>query len=887
VVNCVHHLAKALAKLGHSVGNGGVTHGHAFDFGEVYTSHGIYPKGHPNEQYNDQLVSNIAGARVVTAVSRWTADQFKHLNVEPKIIHNGVDVEGLQQYRGQNIGYILWGKNTADETSNPWAFIELAQKHPDLEFVMTVVPPGDIPANIRVIGAQSYPDMMKWLSGASVYVSTGTENFPLQVLESMALGVPVVALPRGGVAEVEGILAGDDLDDLLAEAYLHYDQYSAQVFAQAQEYDWLNIAKQYVEVYRDVDLHRPSGKVSVIIPVYNLAHKVERAVKSVLSQTTPPDEIVVVDDGSKDDPQAALNPYLDRIKFFRQENQGVSAARNFGIEQSSGEFICCLDADDALSPNFLQLTKMKLEEDLLNGIAYSGMAVYSEQGRQISDLSGTWNPSLKKLAQQNFIPCANLFRKTAWQRAKGYKNINPSWEDYDLWLSILEKGFKAVYTPRARLLYTQSDAGRSGLERQGNHSNLLRATVDGYHPNLYGNSGLVSFIIPCYNQWEYVEEAVESAWHQDYPHLEVIVVDDKSTLDPYEVGIRALDIADRFPKTRFIYREKNGGLSACRNTGIVHAQGDWIVPLDADDKVDPRFVSECLKVVYNTTQYAYTDLFIWHNYGQGPLEKMETATFSPERLIEKHQHACTILLRRDWLVRLGGYDEAMLDGWEDYELVVRLVKSGHLGTRVPIPLFYYRWRENSMRQQADKKQVQLGRYIWTKHNRDEYLMSCCGGKTIVNGESTIIVNPGDVEVPPGYVLVSYKGQKSGDMSKRGGEHRVYQYSSVKRFFPVHQNDLMAFSTALFSVVTPVTPEPVVEPVEKPPITEVFPEGTDDLTKIPDLTEELQTRLYSAGINTYQRLIATPDTELSEIVGKKLSRKFKQAALTVVRETVGV
>src|ERR1700761_4728013 len=102
---------------------------------------------------------------------------------------------------------------------------------------------------------------------------------------------------------------------------------------------------------------------SVIIPVYNRADVVTAAIESVLAQSFQDFEIVVVDDGSSDDPQSAIAAIGDpRIRFLRQENQGGGRARNTAIDAARGRYIAPLDSDDIFLPHHLQTMK-----DLLDG----------------------------------------------------------------------------------------------------------------------------------------------------------------------------------------------------------------------------------------------------------------------------------------------------------------------------------------------------------------------------------------------------------------------------------------------------------------------------------------------------------------------------------------
>jgi glycosyltransferase involved in cell wall biosynthesis len=98
----------------------------------------------------------------------------------------------------------------------------------------------------------------------------------------------------------------------------------------------------------------PDIRVSVVIPTYNRAAQVSDAVRSVLGQNLPAHEIIVVDDGSTDGTRRALAPLMDRIRYVRTRNRGVSAARNRGIREATGEWIAFLDSDDSWRPEKLR-----------------------------------------------------------------------------------------------------------------------------------------------------------------------------------------------------------------------------------------------------------------------------------------------------------------------------------------------------------------------------------------------------------------------------------------------------------------------------------------------------------------------------------------------------
>lgn len=892
VAHAVYQLGLALADLGHTIvaspDEADVVHGHAFDPGGVYTSHGVYPKGDEGEVYNRQLYNNIVSAKIVTAVSHWTANQFRFTRVEPHIIPNGINIANLQKVSHPLGNFILWAKGSATKTSNAEAFLELANKRKDLKFMMTVVPKGTtVPSNVRVIGVQYHKEMVRFLGMARCYVSTGTENFPIQVLEAMAIGTPVLALPRGGVAEIPSIHLNEDLEAGLEYCLLNDARLIRQQREAVEMFDWAVVAKQYLKVYESYlsseKIRKPSS-VSVVIPVYNSANTIGSAIDSVSPQADC--EIIVVDDGSTDKIDVALKPYKSRIKVIKQANSGVSSARNKGISEARGDYICCLDADDTLSKGFLAQAKEEMDNDVGLGIVYPGMTVFSN-GKQVSDFEP--HPfNFEELTQGNFIPCANLFRKISWTRVGGYKVINPSWEDYDLWLSITETGYNALALPEYRLNYATHQNGRTGQEQKGNFSQLLRATVDGYHKRLYENRGWVTFIIPCYEQWQYVEQAVKSVFKQTYPHVKAIIVDDASPSIPPKDVLEKL--VKKYPRLGICCRQVNGGLSAARNTGLKQADTKWVVLLDADDKVHPDFVAECLKVGYDSDTYVYTDVLTWHS--NGSTEPLDMPDFDCEDLIKRHQHPCTIFIQKKWIEDIGGYDEQMKQGWEDYELAIRLVKANHAGQRVPKKLFYYRWRDKSMRQQAELVKKDINAYIWAKHSdvaKKGFATMCCGNKRV---NAPIYQEPNDsnnIAVPEGFVLMEYGGAKVGQMTKQGGKGRVYKYSATQRYFPVHKNDLSLFGVHFRQIIKKA--QPVVVMAKPAPIADpvlAMPEGDEDLKVVEGITPELEMALKTAGITTKLKLVASTQKKLVELIGdRKLAKSIQSAAIELSRANVAV
>jgi Glycosyl transferase family 2 len=137
--------------------------------------------------------------------------------------------------------------------------------------------------------------------------------------------------------------------------------------------------------------HTAHLSVSVVIPTYNRARMIRRAVKSALSQCVEGDEVIVVDDGSTDDTQAELAQFGDRIRYIRMDNLGAGAARNRGISESKNELIAFLDSDDEWMPRrlALQRTLLQQREDIL--FCFSNFAVKGKAGNVTRQYLVNWH----------------------------------------------------------------------------------------------------------------------------------------------------------------------------------------------------------------------------------------------------------------------------------------------------------------------------------------------------------------------------------------------------------------------------------------------------------------------------------------------------------------
>lgn len=546
--------------------------------------------------------------------------------------------------------------------------------------------------------------------------------------------------------------------------------------------------------------------VSVVTPVYNLAKTLPQAINSLTGQSYKHLEIIIIDDGSPDNAGEVADRLArgdDRIRVIHQGNKGLQASLNRGFGEAKGESFLILSPDDMLHQSAIGAMVARMElvgADVVNTDMLVG-------GRPVE----TRALSLNMLMQANCHGYAALFKRWVFRATGGFKEaMNPSWEDREFWLNAAKLGAKGARIARPLFIYHMDLKGKGRNATAQGKDRLLMGKMMGYHQDLFGKGqGFVTFIIPLYDHEAYVREAAESALTQIYPHVKVIVVDDGSPGDPV-AALEGLPV--------FLLRQENRGLSGARNAGIQAAISEfgsqYAVCLDADDAVDPNFIEQTMGAMKDN-EYIYTDLsFIgdaWHDY--------EVNDFECKELYKRHLHACTFLFQtRMWQevasYRGYGYDEAMRQGYEDWEYALACVGVGWCGFRLKEKLFRYRWHKNgSMRTEAKKIANQLGAYIRGKHSKEK-IMSCCPGRGRHTRSAPTAAVKGSV-MGEG-IEVTYNGPKKGTMTKLGRTGRIYRFSAKKRTFYALEIDRNLFQGpyTVRGVVAEPAPTTTTPPVLK-------------------------------------------------------------------------
>lgn len=213
--------------------------------------------------------------------------------------------------------------------------------------------------------------------------------------------------------------------------------------------------------------------ISVIIPSYNCSRFVGAAVESSLAQTCADIEIIVVDDGSTDDTQSALQNYFTNPQFhyIYQENRGLPAARNAGARNSHAEYLAFLDADDELDPRALALMKAELDRSQASWCLIDILKVRAK-GSEIHRTTMPPADLFHAILSEDFIRRGMFFRRADFVSAGMYDENMRYREDWEINIRMFEAGRPVVYLPQPLYHYHY----REGSITTGNKPGVLHYT---------------------------------------------------------------------------------------------------------------------------------------------------------------------------------------------------------------------------------------------------------------------------------------------------------------------------------------------------------------------------------------------------------------------------
>ncbi len=225
---------------------------------------------------------------------------------------------------------------------------------------------------------------------------------------------------------------------------------------------------------------------------------------------------------------------------------------------------------------------------------------------------------------------------------------------------------------------------------------------------------LVSIIVPCYNQAKYLEESLQSVLDQKYTNWECIIVNDGSPDNTEQVAKKWCEIDKRFQ----YLKKENGGLSSARNAGIKICNGEFILPLDADDIIHESFVSRLLPELNSNDSIDIVSCYskFFFKKKENTVHELKPAGTTFHALLFENSLIATSLFRKKCWEEVGGYDEKMKKGFEDWEFWIALTKKGRGFKIVEEFLFYYRRTDESMLSDTLKNhRISNLKYVIEKH----------------------------------------------------------------------------------------------------------------------------------------------------------------------------
>jgi glycosyltransferase involved in cell wall biosynthesis len=220
--------------------------------------------------------------------------------------------------------------------------------------------------------------------------------------------------------------------------------------------------------------------IAVVIPAYNAAEFISDMLESVLRQTLPADEVLVIDDGSTDDTAAIAESFGPPVRVFRRPNSRQGASRNFGVQQSKCEWIAFIDADDLWKENKLERQMQELSKHPDADVCYTGQVHFAQEGETIRFVQEVAVPPVEKLREElfcgvSFLPSSVVIRRSTFLALGGFALNFTITEDWDLWLRLYHAGTKFVSCPEPLLLYRQHQQNVSS-----NGMVLLQENTDVY-----------------------------------------------------------------------------------------------------------------------------------------------------------------------------------------------------------------------------------------------------------------------------------------------------------------------------------------------------------------------------------------------------------------------
>jgi len=223
----------------------------------------------------------------------------------------------------------------------------------------------------------------------------------------------------------------------------------------------------------------------------------------------------------------------------------------------------------------------------------------------------------------------------------------------------------------------------------------------------------VSVIIPLYNQYEFLEEALQSVENSTYSNVEIIVVNDGSNDVSQETIKKCIS---KFNNIKLI-NQNNMGVCTARNSGIKEASGDYILPLDADDKIAPTYIEQAVKILDANENIGV--VYCEAEYFGAKSGKLNLKPATIKNMLIQNRIFPSALFRKEDYYKTSGYRKELEIGCGDWDLWLQLIELGCKTHKIPQPLFFYRKSDNIATQIAlnFSNYVKIRKYIIKFHNK--------------------------------------------------------------------------------------------------------------------------------------------------------------------------
>jgi glycosyltransferase involved in cell wall biosynthesis len=245
---------------------------------------------------------------------------------------------------------------------------------------------------------------------------------------------------------------------------------------------------------------------------------------------------------------------------------------------------------------------------------------------------------------------------------------------------------------------------------------------------------LISVVIPCFNDGNYLPETISKLSLQTNQSFEIIIVNDGSTDSN---TLQVLDQLAEQPNITVLHKE-NGRMSSARNHGVNHAKGKYIAALDADDYFDPSFFAKAVAILEQEPTTAVVTSYIKYFGNKTGISKPRGG--NAFNFLFSNQCPACAMVRKDIWDKVGGYDESMKLGYEDWEFYIRITKLNMEVHLIPECLLFYRQTEKStLKNDTHPNRAGIIQYILEKH-KDWYvecLTKLIDNKEVIYTESRI------------------------------------------------------------------------------------------------------------------------------------------------------